>query len=114
MYRFGGRMNNGGYQNTRNNGVYQPPNQRYQYHDQPNQRDPANNDAITELVQKLESWKKEQKVFNQAHSATVRNLEVQMSHLVNQINARPSGLLPSDTKDPTKAHVNALTTRSGK
>ncbi|XP_012832990.1 PREDICTED: uncharacterized protein LOC105953857 [Erythranthe guttata] len=49
--------------------------------------------------------------------AAIRNLETQMGQLATQLNARPSGALPSNTEDPRKSNIeqcNAVTLRNGR
>ncbi|KAM6577778.1 hypothetical protein CsatB_029615 [Cannabis sativa] len=53
----------------------------------------------------------------QSQAASLRNLELQLGHLANELKARPQGSLPSDTENPrrdAKEQCNAIQLRSGK
>ncbi|XP_060969103.1 uncharacterized protein LOC133036595 [Cannabis sativa] len=53
----------------------------------------------------------------QSQAASLRNLEVQLGQLANDLKNRPQGTLPSDTENPRrdgKEHCKAVTLRSGK
>ncbi|XP_062114442.1 uncharacterized protein LOC133825529 [Humulus lupulus] len=53
----------------------------------------------------------------QSQVASLRNLEIQLGQLANELRNRPQGTLPSDTKNPRKdrkEHCKAITLRSGK
>ncbi|XP_060965092.1 uncharacterized protein LOC133034089 [Cannabis sativa] len=53
----------------------------------------------------------------QSQVASLRNLELQLGHLANELKARPQGSLPSDTENPRrdgKEQCNAIQLRSGK
>ncbi|KAM6551275.1 hypothetical protein CsatB_001083 [Cannabis sativa] len=53
----------------------------------------------------------------QTQDASLRNLELQLGHLANELKARPQGSLPSDTENPKrdgKEQCNAIQLRSGK
>ncbi|XP_060973937.1 uncharacterized protein LOC133039131 [Cannabis sativa] len=53
----------------------------------------------------------------QSQTASLRNLEVQLGQLANDLKNRPQGTLPSDTENPRrdgKEHCKAVTLRSGK
>ncbi|KAM6564131.1 hypothetical protein CsatB_024129 [Cannabis sativa] len=53
----------------------------------------------------------------QSQAASLRNLEVQLGQLANDLKNRPQGTLPSDTENPRrdgKEHCKAITLRSGK
>ncbi|KAM6551726.1 hypothetical protein CsatB_001534 [Cannabis sativa] len=53
----------------------------------------------------------------QSQAASLRNLEVQLGQLANDLKNRPQGTLPSDTENPRrdgKKHCKAVTLRSGK
>ncbi|XP_062100922.1 uncharacterized protein LOC133806851 [Humulus lupulus] len=56
-------------------------------------------------------------VVIQSQAASLRNLEIQMGQLANELRNRPQGTLPSDTKTPRrdgKEQCKAITLRSGK
>ena len=46
--------------------------------------------------------------------ASIKNLERQMGQIVNMLNIRQSGTLPSDIERNPREHVNVITLRSGK
>ncbi|KAM6589718.1 hypothetical protein CsatA_012323 [Cannabis sativa] len=53
----------------------------------------------------------------QSQAASLRNLEVQLGQLANDLKNRPQGTLPSDTENPRrdgKEHCKVVTLRSGK
>ncbi|KAL9161829.1 hypothetical protein ABFS82_07G047200 [Erythranthe guttata] len=55
--------------------------------------------------------------FMTSTQASIRNLETQMGQLATQLNARPSGALPSNTEDPRKSNIeqcNAVSLRNGR
>ena len=53
----------------------------------------------------------------QSQAASLRNLEMQLGQLANDMKTRPQGALPSDTENPRrdgKEHCKAIQLRSGK
>ncbi|XP_017636939.1 uncharacterized protein LOC108479010 [Gossypium arboreum] len=55
--------------------------------------------------------------FVEGNSSSIRELEAQLRQLASNLNTRPPGTLPSDTKNPNlrgKYHCKAITLRSGK
>ncbi|XP_052479571.1 uncharacterized protein LOC128034769 [Gossypium raimondii] len=58
-----------------------------------------------------------QEAIVQGNSSSIRALEAQLGQLTSNLNTRPLGTLPSDTKNPIprwKEHCKAITLRSGK
>ena len=56
-------------------------------------------------------------VVIQSQAASLRNLEIQIGQLANELRNRPQGTLPSDTENPRrdgKEHCKVVTLRSGK
>ncbi|XP_062102203.1 uncharacterized protein LOC133825656 [Humulus lupulus] len=56
-------------------------------------------------------------VVIQSQAASLRNLEIQLGHLANDLKNRPQGSLPSDTENPRrdgKEQCKAINLRSGK
>ncbi|XP_062103177.1 uncharacterized protein LOC133814200 [Humulus lupulus] len=55
-------------------------------------------------------------VVIQSQAGSLRNLEIQMGQLANELTNRPQGTLPSDTKNPRRVcneHCKAITLRNG-
>ena len=76
----GGYQNMGGYQNNnRNTGVYQPPNKNVAFKEMTPDMQPARELSTKEMLQLLLKKSDEQEEYQAATSATIRNLDTQMS-----------------------------------
>ena len=63
---------------------------------------------------KIDATIKNQEATMQSNATSIKNLVMQMGQITNMLNSRQPGTLPSDTKRNPRAHVKAITLRSGK
>ena len=70
--------------------------------------------SVKEMLQILVQKSDDQDAFKTTTTAAIRTMETQISQIATFVNFKPPGALPSDTKDPNKEQLNAITTRSGK
>ena len=112
-------------QNFRNQGVqnqnrptyppgFQPRNNQYNNQGQGGAQPSSSSSSVTRLEDALASFMISQKETNEKTGADIRELKSQVSQILNKLDKREPGALPSDTKNPRKDHVNAITLRSGK
>ncbi|XP_031394316.1 uncharacterized protein LOC116205794 [Punica granatum] len=118
------RSNQGPYSNTYNPGWRNHPN--FSWRNENNalkpplgfqKQGPAQNAPPQQSQSRMEelmlSYMQKTDTMLQNQQATIRNLEVQISQISQQLSNRPSGSLPSNTEENPKG-VNAIMLRSGK
>ena len=121
----GNRQQNNPYFNTYNPGWKSHSNLAWNNNDRPRQpyspplqQQQANKPSLEEALAQLAANTNQfmtitdTTIHNQV--ASIQNLEVQMDQILNLLNARPQGTLPSNTKTNLREHVKAITLRSGK
>ncbi|XP_062088447.1 uncharacterized protein LOC133795008 [Humulus lupulus] len=81
---------------------------------QPHQSQGSQSSSLESLMR---DYMAKNDVVIQSQAASLRNLEIQLGHLANDLKNRPQGSLPSDTKNPRrdgKEQCKAINLRSGK
>ena len=69
--------------------------------------------VTAKMNQKYEATKSLEGKFEQFHSSSIHNLEVQVGQLMNSLSTRNQETLPSNTENNPKEHIKAITLRSG-
>ncbi|KAM6543087.1 hypothetical protein CsatB_007534 [Cannabis sativa] len=84
---------------------------------QPRHSQHAQNSQPSSLESLMRDYMAKIDAVIQSQVASLRNLELQLGHLANELKARPQGSLPSDTKNPRrdgKEQCKSIQLRSGK
>ncbi|XP_060974216.1 uncharacterized protein LOC133039358 [Cannabis sativa] len=77
----------------------------------------AQNSQPSSLESLMRDYMAKNDAVIQSQAASLRNLELQLGHLANELKARPQGSLPSDTENPRrdgKEQCKSIHLRSGK
>ncbi|KAM6570934.1 hypothetical protein CsatA_015014 [Cannabis sativa] len=84
---------------------------------QPRHPQHAQNSQPSSLESLMRDYMAKNDAVIQSQAASLRNLEMQLGHLANELKARPQGSLPSDTENPRrdgKEQCKSIHLRSGK
>ncbi|XP_060965226.1 uncharacterized protein LOC133034202 [Cannabis sativa] len=84
---------------------------------QPRHSQHAQNAQPSSLESLMQDYMAKNDAVIQSQAASLRNLELQLGHLANELKARPQGSLPSDTENPRrdgKEQCKSIHLRSGK
>ncbi|XP_060959244.1 uncharacterized protein LOC115717351 [Cannabis sativa] len=84
---------------------------------QPRHPQHAQNSQPSSLESLMRDYMAKNDAVIQSQAASLRNLELQLGHLANELKARPQGSLPSDTENPRrdgKEQCKSIHLRSGK
>ncbi|XP_060967915.1 uncharacterized protein LOC133035754 [Cannabis sativa] len=84
---------------------------------QPRHSQHAQNAQPSSLESLMRDYMAKNDAVIQSQAASLRNLELQLGHLANELKARPQGSLPSDTENPRrdgKEQCKSIHLRSGK
>ncbi|XP_060960810.1 uncharacterized protein LOC115719782 [Cannabis sativa] len=84
---------------------------------QPGHSQHAQNSQPSSLESLMQDYMAKNDAVIQSQAASLRNLELQLGHLANELKARPQGSLPSDTENPRrdgKEQCKSIHLRSGK
>ncbi|XP_062103150.1 uncharacterized protein LOC133814170 [Humulus lupulus] len=92
-----------------------PP--RFSQQPRPQQRHQPQGSQTSSLENLMRDYMAKNDAVIQSQAASLRNLEIQLGHLANDLKNRPQGSLPSDTENPRrdgKEQCKVVTLRSGK